>query len=286
MRSFLRYHGFGLTTLLGLQRLGVFIPYRYVGRLAPPDVLPEVESFFQAAEPTFAAVLDAVDGVAKDLLAIANANGKSRSASDRKPPRFSQTWFPRLDAAVAYALVRARAPKRILEIGAGHSTRFLARAVRDAKIDTEIKSIDPDPRAKLDGLAVHHIAADVQDVGTDVFAALAPGDVLFIDSSHLLLPGSDVDILFSRILPHLPAEVLIHIHDIFLPDSYPRDWAWRGYNEQQALTPLLMMERFKPVFASHYVGTRMMDRLAKSVVASLPLPKGARESSLWLETRR
>lgn len=282
MRSFLRYHGFGLATLLGLRQLGVFIPYRYVDRLAPPEILPEVESFFYSAEATFAAVLNAVDGYAEDLLAIAKA---------KKPPagmgalRFDQSWFPRLDAAVAYALVRARAPRKIIEIGAGHSTRFLSRAVTDAGLETVIKTIDPNPRAKLDGLPVHHIEANVQDVGPEVFGNLGRGDILFIDSSHLLLPGSDVDILLSRILPQLPGEVLVHIHDIFLPDPYPRSWAWRGYNEQQALTPLLMMGQLKPVFSSHYVVSRMENALAQSVVSSLPLAKGVFESSLWLETR-
>ncbi len=282
MRSFLRYHGFGLATLLGLRQLGIFIPYRYVDRLAPPDIMPEVESFFHGAEATFAAVLSAVDGYADDLLAIAKAK---KPPAGMIAPRFNQSWFPRLDAAVAYALVRARAPRNIVEIGAGHSTRFLARAIADAGLETVIKTIDPSPRAKLDGLAVHHIEAGVQDVGPEVFGHLGRGDILFIDSSHLLLPGSDVDILLSRILPQLPGEVLVHVHDVFLPDPYPRSWAWRGYNEQQALTPLLMMGRFKPVFSSHYVVSRMEKILAESVVSSLPLPKGAFESSLWLETR-
>ncbi len=282
MRSFLRYHGFGLATLLGLRQLGVFIPYRYVDRLAPPEILPEVESFFYRAEATFAAALNAVDGYAEDLLAIAKAK---KPPAGMVAPRFDQGWFPRLDAAVAYALVRARAPRKILEIGAGHSTRFLSRAVTDAGLETVIKTIDPNPRARLDGLHIHHIEANVQDVGLEVFSNLGPGDILFIDSSHLLLPGSDVDILLSRIIPQLPGEVLVHIHDVFLPDPYPRSWAWRGYNEQQALTPLLMMGQLKPVFSSHYVVSRMESVLAQSVVSSLPLARGAFDSSLWLETR-
>lgn len=282
MRSFLRYHGFGLATLLGLRRLGVFIPYRYIDRLAPPGILPEVESFFYGAEATFAAVMNAVDGYAEDLLAIAKAKNPPAGMT---APRFDQSWFPRLDAAVAYTLVRARAPRKILEIGAGHSTRFLARAVTDAGLETVIKTIDPNPRAKLDGLQIHHIEANVQDVGPEVFSNLGPGDILFIDSSHLLLPGSDVDILLSRIIPQLPGEVLVHIHDIFLPDPYPRSWTWRGYNEQQALTPLLMMGQLKPVFSSHYVVSRMEKSLAQSVVSSLPVARGAFDSSLWLETR-
>ena len=68
---------------------------------------------------------------------------------------------------------------------------------------------------------------------------LAPGDVLSIDSSHILMPGTDVDILLNRVLPALPAGVLVHIHDVFLPDDYPPAWSWRGYNEQLGVAALV-----------------------------------------------
>ena len=55
------------------------------------------------------------------------------------------------------------------------------------------------------------------------------------NSSHILMPGSDVDILFNRVLPRLPAGALVHIHDIFLPFDYPAIWGWRNYNEQQGV---------------------------------------------------
>ncbi|MFX7914564.1 class I SAM-dependent methyltransferase, partial [Acinetobacter baumannii] len=79
----------------------------------------------------------------------------------------------------------------------------------------------------------------VHDADCAVFAALAAGDVLFIDSSHVLMPGSDVDLLFNQVLPRLKPGVLVHIHDIFLPDDYPASWGWRGYNEQQGVACLL-----------------------------------------------
>ena len=49
------------------------------------------------------------------------------------------------------------------------------------------------------------------------------------------MPGSDVDLLLNEVLPQLRPGVLIHLHDIFLPDPYPAGWAWRGYNEQVAV---------------------------------------------------
>ena len=98
------------------------------------------------------------------------------------------------------------------------------------------------------------------------------------------MPGTDVDWLLNRILPALPAGVLLHFHDVFLPDPYPEAWAWRGYNEQQALAALLQGRAWDCRFASHYVRTRLADRLARGPLSSLP-PPAAPEGSLWLQKR-
>lgn len=197
-------------------------------------------------------------------------------------PRFDQEWFARCDAAAAYAIVRRHAPRRIVEIGSGHSTRFLARAVADAGLATRITCIDPQPRARLDGLAVEHLALRLDQAPPDLVAGLAPGDILFVDSSHVAMPGSDVDIAFNALLPQLAAGVLVHVHDVFLPDPYPEAWASRGYNEQLLVACLLQGGGLTPIFASHWVTTRMADALHASVLARLPLRPGVPESSLWL----
>ena len=280
---------FGLLTVLGLAERGYFIPHRYAakrGGTRPP--YPEIETLFARQEPAFRAMLALLDRYAEDLLRIGEEPAPQ--------PRWTQDWFPRLDAAAAYALVRAHAPRRILEIGAGHSTRFYARAVADGGLDTRIVAVDPAPRAGLSGLGADLVRTTLQELLTakaeggdgDPFAALRPGDVLSIDSSHILMPGSDVDLLFGRVLPRLPPGVLVQIHDIFLPDDYPAAWDWRGYNEQLGVLPLLLGGRFEVLFSSRYAVTRMARALGKSVVARLPLgPDGAAgsfESSLWLKT--
>jgi hypothetical protein len=106
--------------------------------------------------------------------------------------------------------------------------------------------------------------------------------VLFVDSSHILMPGSDVDLLFNRVLPDLPAGIVVHIHDIMLPDDYPPPWAWRNYNEQLAVVPLLAGGNYVPLFASHFVRTRLAGRLSDSVVATLPAHPDSFPTSLWL----
>ena len=94
-----------------------------------------------------------------------------------------------------------------------------------------------------------------------------------------------MDLLLGRVLPALPAGTLVHLHDIFLPDDYPAAWDWRGYNEQLGVLPLILGDAWEVIFASHYVATRMAADLEASVVARLPLPAEAIESSLWLKRR-
>ncbi len=100
--------------------------------------------------------------------------------------------------------------------------------------------------------------------------------MLFVDSSHILMPGSDVDFLFGHVVPGLPAGVLLHVHDIFLPDDYPADWAWRGYNEQLGVLPLLLDPRWRPVFAGHYVATHMAEAVSQGPVGRTPAARRGR----------
>lgn len=76
--------------------------------------------------------------------------------------------------------------------------------------------------------------------------------------------------------------MVVHFHDIFLPDGYPEAWAWRGYNEQLGVATLISAGGADIVFASHYAMTRMADALGNTVIARLPIIDGAVESSLWL----
>jgi hypothetical protein len=270
----------GLATLLGPRARGFFIPYRYADTLPPAGFrgrFPAVEARFAAAEAAFATALDAMDGLGAALAAL------GREAPPA--PRWTQMWFPRLDAAMAYTLVRTRRPARFVEIGSGHSTRFIARAIRDGGFACSHHAIDPAPRADLLHLPVKLQRKTLADANLTPIADLEAGDMLFVDSSHILMPGSDVDLLLNQILPGLPAGVLVHFHDIFLPDDYPVAWAWRGYNEQQGLGALLSGGGWDIVFSSRYALTRMPKRFAASVAAKLPFTPGSFEASLWLVKR-
>ena len=274
MRIWLRRLGFGLSTVLGLAPRGFFIPYRHAASVRPAGY-PALRRLFEAAEPGFREVIRDIENHAGDLARIAAGSG---------PARFDQDWFPRLDAATTYAIVRTRKPRRIVEIGSGHSTRFLARAIADGGLPTEIVCIDPAPRADLKQLRVSHVPKLLAEVDPAILSGLEAGDVLFVDSSHIAMAGTDVDRLFLDVLPRLPAGVLLHVHDVFLPEGYPAEWAWRGYNEQLLVGALLQGGGYELLFASHYVATHRPYWLAG--LADLPRPRRACETSLWLTKRR
>ncbi|WP_422032644.1 class I SAM-dependent methyltransferase [Reyranella sp.] len=272
LRGRWRRFALGLPTVLGLKPRGWFIPHRYAPLLPPPGAqppYPAIERLFEEHADQFTAVLDAVDARAEAL--------------ESCKAMFEQSWFPSLDAAVAYALVRERKPRHIIEVGSGHSTRLLSKALGGVG---EILAIDPAPRADIADLPGVRVKSSTLQAAPDkVFDSLVQGDVLFIDSSHILMPGSDVDILLNRVLPRLPSGTLVHIHDIFLPFDYPSIWGWRAYNEQQGVVPLLTSGAFRPLFSSVWAERRMADRLAASVISRLPRPPDALPASLWLEKR-
>lgn len=251
---------------------GFFLPCRWAERIRPPVAYPELEPLFLRAAPTFLATLATAECHAPTLAAM---------RGPAPAPRLDQDWFPRLDAAVAYALVREYRPRLVLEIGSGHSTRFLARALRDNG-GGRLVAVDPEPRAPLPP-GIEHRARLLGESELGLVGELGAGDVLFVDSSHLAVPGSDVDLLVGRMLPRLAPGVLLHLHDIFLPDGYPEAWAWRGYNEQTVVAALLVGARFRPLWASRWMVTRRAERIAASPLSALPLPNGAFETSLWLE---
>jgi predicted O-methyltransferase YrrM len=262
----------GLPTVLGLPPRGWFIPHRYASLLPPPGTqppYPAIEMLFERHASAFRGVLDLVDAQAEAL--------------ERLRELLDQAWFPSLDSAVAYAVMRERKPRRIIEVGSGHSTRVLARALAGVG---EILAIDPAPRADIAGLpGVRVVSSTLQAAPLDLFDGFKAGDALFIDSSHILMPGSDVDLLLNRVLPRLPSGALVHIHDIFLPFDYPPIWGWRAYNEQQGVLPLLTTGAYVPLFSSVWAKQRLGERLDRSVVARLPRPSDAMATSLWIEKR-
>jgi Methyltransferase domain len=161
---------------------------------------------------------------------------------------FNNGFFERVDAEVAYAMVRHFRSNRIIEVGSGNSTKLIATALRHNQEEGssgELISIEPNPSPMLTrgfpGFS-QLIARRVQDVPMELFLSLGPGDILFIDSSHVVAVGSDVVHEYLRILPKLRAGVLVHIHDIFLPADYPEKFVMTNlcfWSEQYMLEAFL-----------------------------------------------
>lgn len=205
-------------------------------------------------------------------------------------PRFNRAngQFVSVDANILYFLARHYRPNRILEVGSGNSTIIASRAVlknRALGTPTTLTAIEPYPNSVLrggfdglDGL----IPLPVQDVPLREFERLEENDILFIDSSHVLKTGSDVQYLYLEVLPRLQAGVLVHIHDIFLPYEYPKAWVvddLRFWNEQYLLQAFLM---FNKTFEVVWAGNFMAQKHAGALAENLKVAPGARPGSFWI----
>ena len=152
------------------------------------------------------------------------------------------------DAIILFCMIRKLRPRRILEIGSGH-TSALILDTNERYFDGGIECtfVEPHPQLLLSLLrssADHEprlIPRKLQDVNLTLFDTLEAGDILFVDSSHVLKAGSDCQLLFSDILPRLNPGTFIHFHDVFDRFEYPPEWLreGRGWNEQYALRAFL-----------------------------------------------
>ena len=163
--------------------------------------------------------------------------------------------FSWLDARTLFVFLNKIKPARMIEVGSGYSSLLTADVnQRFLNSSCNFQCIEPYPRQFLiDGVEgiSELIIQKVQDTPLDVFETLEKGDILFIDSSHVSKTGSDVNFLYFEVLPRLKPGVMIHVHDIFLPEEYLREWVIdenRSWNEQYLLRALLMYSNTFQVF--------------------------------------
>jgi len=194
--------------------------------------------------------------------------------------------FGPIDAALYYGLLRERQPSRVVEIGAGYSTIVAAAALAKNQKPAELIVIEPYPPAWLKTLkgVTKHLVKPVQEVSLETFTQLTKGDVLFIDSSHVLKTGSDVQFEVLEILPRLQPGVAVHIHDIFLPNEYPLEWLKqqkRFWNEQYIVQAFLAgNDHFEIRWLSNSMHKQHSQRLAE--LTNYYDPK-QQPGSLWIE---
>lgn len=189
--------------------------------------------------------------------------------------------FPPHDAALLYAMVRHIRPQRMIEVGSGWSTTVAAAAIGQGALSTQLTSIEPYPRDFLrtmgDVLTLRE--EKVEHTPMSLFGELAAGDVLFIDSSHVVKTGSDVVHLMLHVVPRLAPGVVVHLHDVFLPDDYPQEWVRSGFNwnEQYLLQAYLVDNRRAHVLAAN----RWLARRHATAVEEAFGPIDLNGSSFW-----
>jgi len=205
------------------------------------------------------------------------------------PGRFhlNNHFFDGTDALIAYCMVRHFQPRLIIEIGGGFSSLILGEAVVKNN-GSALICVEPYPQEFLkQGFPGLHslIEKRVEDVELDFLSQLGPGDILFIDSSHTVKIGGDVNYLFLEVLPRLKPGVIVHVHDIFLPFDYRRDWVmeeFRFWTEQYLLQAFLVFNsEFEVLMANSYLSHCHEEDL-KAAFPSLPSWGGG---SFWMRRK-
>jgi hypothetical protein len=198
----------------------------------------------------------------------------------------SKGAFVNHDPVVYYCLIRHFKPKKIIEVGLGGSTRLasLARSKNYGQI-AHITGVDPYYKSTdLQEIIDEIIPRLVQEIPVSEFKKLGKNDILFIDSSHVSKVGSDVNYLFLEVLPILNDGVIVHVHDIYLPDEMPRDWIKSKaifWNEQYLLHAFLIFNsKFKILLSNHYMGHFHPEALLK-IYNHRPVGGG----SFWMQKR-
>lgn len=206
--------------------------------------------------------------------------------SNPTAPAWRNRFTSGLDATALYSFVCERRPGLYIEIGSGNSTKFVRRAIVDHSLQTRIVSIDPHPRAEVDGICDEVIRSPVESVDLTVFDRLGSGDLLYVDNSHRAFMNSDVTVVFVDVLPRLAPGVLVGLDDIYLPFDYPPEWRYRYYSEQYLLASLLLAggDRLRIELPCAYVGQdrELRDVLRAEILAGLP--RGG--TSFWVEVAR
>jgi hypothetical protein len=166
------------------------------------------------------------------------------------------------DAEYFYNLIRLKKPARIFEIGSGNSTLMARKAI--LKNQEEVPGyqckhlcIEPYEASWLEATGVTVLRQKVEALGLSVFTELERGDILFIDSSHMIRPQGDVLFEYLELLPSLKSGVIVHIHDILTPKDYLKQWVKDDvlfWNEQYLLEAFLTCNRdWKIIGALNYL---------------------------------
>lgn len=246
---------------------------------------------------------DSLDGIAIDrtamrqtwqkLIPLIESSPFREKASGQFRYALENPYYSWGDGNVLQAMIRHYRPRRIIEVGSGWSSVCICDTIEHFLDGArELTFIEPHPE-RLRHLLGHGaskanitiLECNVQQINLDIFERLEGGDILFIDSSHVLRTGGDVCHELFEILPRLPSGVVVQIHDIFWPFEYPRQWVVndnRSWNEIYAVRAFLTHnDRWNIVMFNSYMALVERDLIAKTYPDFCRRPPGA----IWLQRR-
>jgi len=242
-----------------------------------PKTLPGIDLRDEAQLELFAQIAETV----RDLDLPSKPQGTGRYYTDN-------VAYGTGDALILNGILRHVRPRRLIEIGSGFSSAMTLDTVeRYLGSNTELTFVEPYPEllesllAEGDSAHVSVVAKGAQDTPLELFDTLQSGDVLFIDSTHVVKTGSDVVWIYSQILPRLAAGVWVHIHDIFYPFEYPREWVLEGRTWSEAYLVRAFLTNnpdFEIALFSSWLSYFHLDTIAAQLPAMLQNTGGA----LWL----
>jgi hypothetical protein len=185
---------------------------------------------------------------------------------------FGNGSFESGDAEFLYQIIRKNKPNKIIEIGSGNSTKIARLAIeknkRESGKETIHICIEPYEQPWLKEISgITLVRERIEKIDLDWASELSEGDLLFVDSSHMIRPQGDVLTEYLQIFPKLKKGVYVHIHDIFTPRDYLKSWIVddvRFWNEQYLLEALLSnTNRYEIVAALNFLKHEHYDQLQK-----------------------
>jgi predicted O-methyltransferase YrrM len=186
--------------------------------------------------------------------------------------------YGRVEADVLYAMVRSGRPRRIIELGSGFSSLIIAAAARrNIAEGTDVAYTAYDPyardfiRAGVEPLTLRLDSAG--NVPVETFEALRDGDVLFVDTTHTVKLGSEVNHVILDVLPRLAPGVVVHVHDVFLPCEYPKGFFEKRlfWSEQYLLQAFLSQNpNWEILLPLHFLARDRPAEVAKLVRSFQP----------------
>ena len=136
--------------------------------------------------------------------------------------------YGEIESELLAAFISSQDVAKVLQIGCGLSTAVMLDSAAKQNKPLEITCIEPFPNSYLLRLAeqeqIRLIPKIAQLVTIETYTQLTAGDLLFVDSTHTVAPGSEVNRIILEVLPRLQIGVWVHFHDIYFPYDYTRNF--------------------------------------------------------------